>query len=228
MEILRSAPIPFKIDLAALMKKLRVRAGTPDALELARMAEEAQTLAKPRYVYGQAFVVERGDDFIVIDACRFESRVLRVNLDRAERVFPFVCTCGMEMEEWGNRFDDDMLMSYWAETIKEEVLRAALDAYFAHLSDRYRTQHVSTMSPGSLENWPIGQQQPLFKLLGIPEEVKLTDSMLMVPTKSVSGIVFPTDASFESCQLCPRENCPNRRAPYDETLYEMEYCPSVK
>jgi hypothetical protein len=133
----------------------------------------------------------------------------------------------MEMEGWGNRFDD-LVQGYWAEAIKEEALRSALDAYFAHLSSRYRTEHVSTMSPGSLENWPIGQQRPLFQLLDFPEEVQLTDSLLMVPTKSVSGIVFPTDASFESCQLCPRENCPNRRAPYDETLYEREYCPAVK
>jgi hypothetical protein len=227
MEIMRSPQIPFQVDLAGLMKKLRVRPDTPDAIDLAHMVEEAQRLGRPRYVYGQAFVLEKGDDFVVIDGTRFESRVLRVNLERTERLFPFVCTCGMEMEEWGNRYDD-LLQGYWAEAIKEEALRAALDAFFTHLSARYRTEHVSTMSPGSLENWPIGQQRPLFQLLEYPEEVRLTESLLMVPTKSVSGIVFPTDASFESCQLCPREDCPNRRAPYDETLYEREYCPAVK
>jgi hypothetical protein len=227
MEINRSEPIPFKIDLAALTKKLRVRLGSADAVDLARMAEEAQEFGKPRFVYAQAFVTERGEDFVCLDNCRFESRVLRVNLERTERVFPFVCTCGMELEDWGNRFED-LVQGYWAEAIKEEALRSALDAFFANLTLRHRTEHVSTMSPGSLENWPIGQQQPLFQILGFPEEVCLTESLLMVPTKSVSGIVFSTDASFESCQLCPREGCPNRRAPYDETLYEREYCPGVK
>jgi hypothetical protein len=226
METIRSEVIPFHIDIPVLMKKLRIRPGSSDWADLETMVNEAQALAQPRYVYGQAAVTERGTDFVVIDHIRFDSRVLRVNLDRSEWTYPFVCTCGMELEEWGYRYEDDMLKAYWAEEIKQEALRAGSDAFFSHLNSK-SVGHVSTMSPGSLENWPIRQQFPLFNLLGNPDEVHLTESFLMVPTKSVSGIVFPTDASFESCQLCPRENCPNRRAPYDETLYEKEYCPAV-
>jgi hypothetical protein len=224
MDILRSESIAFQPDMPALIKRLHVRSA--DAVELERMIEGAVAIAQPRYVYGQTFVSEKGERSILVEGCRFESRVLRVNLDRTDRLFPFVCTCGMELEEWGAQFDD-MLLGFWAEAIKEEALRAALDAFFAHLAHRYRTGHVSAMSPGSLEDWPISEQTPLFDLLGNPAEVKLTESMLMVPTKSVSGIVFPTNESFESCQLCPREACPNRRAPYDETLYEREYCPAA-
>jgi len=227
MEIIRSEPIPFQIDPSKLIQQLHIRPASADASELMQMVEDAAKVAAPRFVYGLGFISDRGEDFVNIEGVRFDSRVLRVNLDRTNRVFPFVCTCGMELEEWANQIDD-MLLTYWAEAIKEEALRLALDAYFIHLEQRFRTGHVSTMSPGSLENWPIGQQTPLFRLLGFPNEVQLTDSLLMVPTKSVSGLVFATDASFESCQLCPRDNCPNRRAPYDETLYEREYCPAVK
>jgi hypothetical protein len=53
--------------------------------------------------------------------------------------------------------------------------------------------------------------------------VWLSDSLLMVPAKSVSGVRFPTEESFESCQLCSRENCPGRRASYDDTLYDRKY-----
>ena len=53
------------------------------------------------------------------------------------------------------------------------------------------------------------------KLIG----VRLTDSFLMVPMKSISGILFPTEVRFESCQLCPRKDCPGRRAPYDQALW---------
>ena len=42
--------------------------------------------------------------------------------------------------------------------------------------------------------------------------------MLMLPRKSVSGIYFPSEVSFFSCQLCPRDRCDGRKAPYDETL----------
>jgi predicted transcriptional regulator len=45
----------------------------------------------------------------------------------------------------------------------------------------------------------------------------------MVPSKSVSGILFPTEQTFASCQLCPREGCPSRQAPYDPALYDKKY-----
>jgi hypothetical protein len=95
-----------------------------------------------------------------------------------------------------------------------------------HLTSLYEPGKLSRMSPGSLADWPIQEQRPLFKILGNTEKmigVHLTESLLMVPTKSVSGIRFPTEESFESCQLCPREECPNRRAPYEADLYNQRY-----
>jgi hypothetical protein len=46
--------------------------------------------------------------------------------------------------------------------------------------------------------------------------------MLMIPVKSVSGIFFPTEIKFESCQLCPVARCTGRRAHYDPDL-EKKY-----
>jgi len=80
---------------------------------------------------------------------------------------------------------------------------------------------LSRMSPGSLKDWPVTEQSPFFSLFGNVEEligVTLTESMLMIPRKSISGIFFPTEVMFFSCQLCPRKGCPARKAPYDETL----------
>ena len=72
-----------------------------------------------------------------------------------------------------------------------------------------------------MDDWPITQQKELFSLFGDVEEligVTLTESCLMVPLKSSSGIYFPTEVTFETCQLCPREVCESRRAPYDRAL----------
>ena len=95
-----------------------------------------------------------------------------------------------------------------------------------HLSTCYDLGRTATMAPGSLADWPIREQRPLFRILGDPLTavgVELTDSFLMIPNKSVSGIRFPTEERFESCQLCPREGCPGRRAAYDPDLYESKY-----
>jgi len=48
--------------------------------------------------------------------------------------------------------------------------------------------------------------------------VRLNESLLMTPSKSLSGIYFPTEIPFYSCQLCPRKKCPSRKANYDERL----------
>jgi hypothetical protein len=81
------------------------------------------------------------------------------------------------------------------------------------------------MSPGSgdVDVWPIEQQKQLFGIFGDTQAligVRLTDSCLMVPNKSVSGIRFPTEITFRACRLCHRENCRGRSAPFDEALWK--------
>ena len=217
------------VDPAALRKRLHVREGSPDDRELIALLSEAAQIASPRAFYQPVSITDREASVVTIASVQFQSRVLSVNLAKAKIVYAFVATCGSELQSWGERFDD-LLLSYWAEAIKEEALRCALETLYAHIRTTYAPGHISTMSPGSLEDWPIQQQEPLFRLIGDPEKtvgVRLTELLLMVPTKSVSGIIFPTDASFESCMLCSRDGCPGRRAPYDETLFEREYCPAV-
>jgi len=217
--------IPFRIDIATLLKRLHVEEGSGHANEIKRLADEAQALGKPKALYKAVYIEHKGDDYVVINGVRLTSRVLRVNLDQAYRVFPFVATCGTELEDWANSIGD-ILQRFWAVTIQEVALRAAMKAMNEHLTQHYRPGRTSAMSPGSLEDWPMEEQRPLFALLGDAVDsigVRLTDTLLMIPTKSVSGIRFPMEGSFESCQLCPRERCPGRRAPYDPRLYDEKY-----
>jgi hypothetical protein len=39
----------------------------------------------------------------------------------------------------------------------------------------------------------------------------------------VSGIFFPSESGFESCQLCRRDPCSERRAPFDADLWERTF-----
>jgi len=221
--------IAFQVDLDQLLKRLHVEGGSQYVQEIKGLASDAQAVGGPKALYNVAFIQSRGDDYVVIDDVVLTSRVLRVNLDSAHRVFAYVATCGVELDEWANSIDD-VLHRYWADTIKEMALRSAIRALDEHLVARYRPRRTATMSPGRLADWPLREQGALFTLLGNPRDaigVQLTDSFLMIPTKSVSGIRFPTEESFESCQLCPREHCPGRRAPYDEGLYERKYRPAA-
>jgi len=221
--------ITFQPDLPRLLGNMRIKEGSRYVGELTSLVDQARDLASPKGLYQVAPIDHKGDERVVINGTTLKSRVLRVNLEQANRVFLFVATGGVELEAWSQSFDD-MLYNFWADAIAEEALRSAIEALLAHIMDRYRPGQLSAMHPGSLADWPITQQKALFDLLGDPRAaigVELLDSMLMSPTKSVSGIYFPTEETFQSCQLCPIENCPNRRAPYDESLYERKYCPAV-
>jgi hypothetical protein len=217
--------IPFDIEMPALVKKLRLRSESAMSGDLARLAAEAQHIARPKGLYRLAFVEDRSAADVIIDGVRFSSRVLQVNLQDTHRAFLYVATCGVELAEWYGA-QDGLLEKFWAETIAEMALRAAIRAVRQDLERRYRPGPLSTMNPGSLADWPLEQQRELFELLGNTEEtvgVRLNESMLMLPTKSVSGILFATNSRFESCQLCPREHCRERRAPYDPTLMDSRY-----
>ena len=202
---------------------------SPYVQEIERLAAEAEGIARPKALYGLAFIESRGEDYVVVDGVVLTSRVLRVNLDNGHRVFAYLATCGMELEDWATSISD-VLHHYWAETIKEMALRSARKVLDEDLEARYRPGRTATMSPGRLVDWPLREQRPLFTLLGSATEsvgVQLTDSYLMIPTKSVSGLRFPTEESFESCQLCPRKNCPGRKMPYDRDLYQRKYRPAA-
>ncbi len=119
-----------------------------------------------------------------------------------------------------------MLDHFYADAIAGLALRSAIQAVVDHITEHFRPDGLSQMNPGSLADWPLSEQTSLFSLLGDPQStigVSLLPSMLMTPTKSVSGIWFPLAESFESCQLCPMPDCPGRRAPYDPDLAERKY-----
>ena len=217
--------IPFNPDMAKIMETLHIKPGTGYAEDLAAMVDLACRVARPKGLYRLAFIESSGDDYIVADGIRFSSRVLRVNIGDSQRVFPYIATCGRELEEWSAGFSD-MLQRFWADAIKESALMIAIKAVTDHIDSRYSPGPTARMSPGSLEDWPIYEQRPMFDLLGDPAAdigVELMESYLMTPTKTISRLMFPTEQSFENCQLCPREKCPSRRAPYDKDLYDRKY-----
>ena len=217
--------IAFEPNFDLLMAELRVRPGTEDAEALQRLVSAAAEVARPRAVYRVAAIQRKEQDTVEIEDVTFSSRVLRVNLEPTQRVFAFVATCGPELESWA-RGIDDWLEQYWADAIMEAALHTALAALDQELATQFQPGHLSMMNPGSLEDWPLSEQRPLFDLLGpaVGEAgVRLTDSLLMQPTKTVSGLLFAAQESFASCLLCPIEGCPNRRAEYDPLLYEQKY-----
>ena len=217
--------IDFRVERPRLFSRLGVDRGDDLGAELEALVSDAERIGRPRVMYRAAGIDDRGESKTVIGGVPFSSRVLAVNLGSAHQVFPYVLSCGAELQAWSAGLGD-LLAGFWAETIKELSLVSATERFLAHVEEAFHVGATSIMNPGSLPDWPLREQAPLFRLLGDVAGaigVTLSESFVMFPTKSVSGILFPTDSSFASCQLCTREACPNRRAPYDPSLFERRY-----
>ncbi len=221
MEVLNS--IPIELGLEAVIKRMRLRKRSDNILgHIREMLDIARPIAKPKAVFDVAYIENKNGDSMEIGGVKFNSRVLRVNLDKVERVFPYVVTCGRELDEIDIP-STDFTKGYFLDQIKETAVVLARQYVEGYLKKRYALGQLSRMAPGAGagDDWPITQQKELFSLFGGREKVeeligvRLTDSFLMVPIKSVSGIFFPTEIRFESCQICPREQCIGRRTAYD-------------
>ena len=221
MEVFDS--ITVKLNIEEVLKQLRQHNVSKDfEKSLQELIEIAHPVAKPKAVYEVSYVENKNEDSLDIGGVRFTSRVLRVNLDKVERVFPYVVTCGRELDEI-NIPSHEFMKVYLLDQIKETALVLARRYLEGYLKRKYALGKISRMAPGagSLEDWSITQQKELFSIFGNVEDligVKLTDKCLMIPVKSMSGIFFPTEIRFESCQLCPRERCIDRRALYNPDL----------
>ena len=215
--------IAVTLEPERVMQRLRVRNQTRTIEEMvSELIDVALPVARPKAIYALAGVDNHQEETVEIDGVRFTSKVLRVNLDGINRVFPYVATCGREVDEITVPAGD-VLRAYCLDIIMTMVLGSAVRHLSDYLDRRYRPGQMSHMNPGSLKDWPLTQQRELFSVLGDVEKaigVTLTEGMVMVPTKSSSGVYFPTEIRFESCQLCPREDCVGRRAPYDPALVE--------
>jgi hypothetical protein len=222
MEIL--GEIPFSLNVEQIRTQAHVDTGSSDAKGLLALIELAQEIGKPKAAYAVCFIEGRYGDAVQIGDVSFKSRTLVHNLVPVERVFPLVATCGHEMDE-AFPGKGDMLKEFWWELIKSRLLGAANKYLGDHLHRKFRLGKTAIMRPGSGDAsvWPIEQQKDLFTLLGDVEgaiSVRLTESFLMVPNKTTSGLMFPTETDFRSCEVCHRENCPSRHAPFNKELWE--------
>ena len=213
--------VPFELDTTALAQKMKIRESMMD--EFQGLVAQVASVACPKVLWREAIVEALSDDTVTIAGVVFHSDAMRHNLAGIGRVFAYVATCGREVNELPIA-QNDFVQGAWLHFIKLELLKFCLPALRGVIRQQFGMERLSAMNPGSGDEdvWTIDQQVGLFSMFGDVEAqvgVHLTESYLMVPDVSVSGILFAADRAYQNCQLCRREHCPNRSAPFDAVLW---------
>ncbi len=140
-------------------------------------------------------------------------------LIHTKRVAVFACTAGPALEKWSKELmeQDEFVVGYVADTLASEAVERAMDRIQTSLrKERALERDAITLrySPGYC-GWPVADQHALFSLL--PERfcgIELTQSALMTPIKSISGIIGIGKSVQElqyGCSICELTTCFRRK-----------------
>ncbi len=138
-------------------------------------------------------------------------KIISARLRNASQAAVFLCTLGEYRSAQSN--PPDPLESYISDMIASEAVEKAMDLIQKLLKNDMGKMALNTTnrySPGYC-GWPIDDQHTLFSLL--PKNfcgVTLTNSALMIPEKSVSGVIGigkNVKKVGYTCQICDMKQC---------------------
>jgi len=177
--------------------------------ETAMILKEVSQWLRPQFSY---FVVNKQPDFEM-------GNIILRQLRGSEAFALFVCTSGLEFETYQQRLKEqgDMVRVFIADALGSVIAEKCADQMEKALQesiDKLGWKHTNRFSPGYC-GWHVSQQQLLFPLFqGHTCGVKLTDSSLMIPIKSVSGIIGLGEKVRKleyTCGLCDFKQCYKRK-----------------
>jgi hypothetical protein len=215
----------FDIDTSQVLRQIGYGTdGVPSARVESLVKEYADNichLIEPSYSYVIRDVKSvRGSRVFIEGSVVFRSNVIAELLEPCPRVAVFVLTVGGRLGEMVRKLSKDGLMvqaavldaigSDAAETLArvvQDIVAQEAAAEGMGISQRF--------SPGYCD-WRVSQQKMVFRAMGGKTAgVRLTDGCLMVPQKSVSGIIGigPADKveSYNPCLICDKLDCKGRR-----------------
>jgi hypothetical protein len=127
----------------------------------------------------------------------------------------FIGTCGSEMEKQSKQLtaQGNTLEGLIMDIIGSEIAEGVADYTHDRITQELLSSGIKTTnrySPGYC-NWPVSDQHHLFSLMGNNTSgVSLNASSLMIPIKSVSGIIGlgrNVENRGYACALCEADHC---------------------
>ncbi len=164
----------------------------------------------------------QGNRVYIEDFIAFESSVLARLLEKCEQVGIFALTIGSHLEEMSDYLAKNNLVLQ--ATVLDAIGSTAAEQLAEYVENILRSSATLSelvisrrFSPGYCD-WDVTQQEMVFEALqGETTDIRLTEESLMIPRKSISGIIGigSNDFGIETynpCISCKTKDCPGRRA----------------
>jgi hypothetical protein len=214
----------LKIDLSGVPAMLGFPDGPlPEPFDkyVEQAVAESAKLCRIRgaFVFSNHVVLDEKKSSVLVDGREFiVGRIIARELRNATSSAFFICTAGEAISRRSQELlkGDDPVLGYIFDLLGSIIVESATDNLQAEIKQIAWTEGKSITnrySPGYCK-WNVSDQHKLFSFF--PPEccgIRLTDSALMHPVKSVSGIVgIGEQVQFRDymCALCNQRDCIHR------------------
>lgn len=160
----------------------------------------------------------------IIDQVFMIRKIIFSQIKKSDSAALFLCTAGEEIgvKSRNSMNSGDLLTGYIYDVVGSEIVEAAAELMQNELEIRMAPSGrniTNRFSPGYC-GWDVAEQHKLFSLM--PDNfcrIRLTDSALMDPVKSVSGIIGIGENVKRrpyTCSFCDLQNCIYRKSREDK------------
>ncbi len=200
--------------------------------EVNAILEEISTFLEPQLCFFITKGETSADSLLVQGRTLNIGHIIHRQLTGSSLFAFFVCTAGQAFQDYQERLksEGDMMREYTANAIGSVIaektadcMERELEAFLASISQSqsqgqsqsHPLHHTNRFSPGYC-GWHVREQQLLFSIFPLdhPCGVHLTNSSLMLPIKSVSGVIGIGENVKKleyTCGLCNFAKCYKRR-----------------
>lgn len=187
--------------------------------DLLGIIDSVTTICSPEYMIVPCDGICH-DNVLSVNGIDFNpGRIISPFIYGADKYMFFVATAGAEFQELQDEYNNlnDIYREYLLDAVGSELAEAVVRYLCETIKCTAESCGWGTSfpySPGYC-GWKVGEQQKLFRLFPeYPCGIRLTESSLMYPIKSVSGIVA-TGLNIKpqkyGCELCRKKDCYKNR-----------------
>ena len=215
---------PIDIDSQQVLHNMGYGADCEPAARIASLVDEyvenVHQLIDPAYSYLiRDIELVYGSGAVIEGWITFGSGVVAGLLEQCEKIVVFVVTIGNYLEEMvGQLAEDGMILDA---TVLDAIGSSAVERVADFVQDRIKAiadaeglYTSQRFSPGYCD-WDVEQQRMVFQVMNLDTAgVYLTEGCLMLPQKSLSGIIGIGPCGVENynpCKTCDKADCPGRK-----------------